>query len=702
MSYIIINCVEDTPAALDKLLAKASETSGDEPQECYILTTKANFIDDFKSDDYAHIRDRLFTRVKVESISIVLYCPASKSYQLHSATQNDIALANDNFDIAAIAQHDLQKLLDKYSNESFVRSGNEFHFVTPSHNHTNAFFRLGDSIRDRDELDRIAFWTLKEIDQSDFLLIDSWTIAAIPLRALQILSKATKFDVLPAHPAKSPFECIAILCSAAPELKSSNKTTLLVSVASSGSLIGNIKEMFSKDHPDKELNVVSIYSFDAKIPSMCMVEAEIVNYKYEECKFCEAGSTAIEIHPSSYYAKNISDSGVNLSKGIAESGREFFDQYNEHLEQVVSFHRGDKDKGNRHFAYYIDYSVLSAVATFRKKLEAKVASVMPAGSLIISLADDPAIREVAAEQGINFLHLDSVDGIKDSGVRDLARASGKVMIYDTVVIRGSRLESLNNRIRETPGLCGVIKELYFLVGIFRPSDVRAEKSLRNSLAYKDQCAHREFSFIEQVVLPDSSSACPWCQEYQAINRSIKKGFRAKGEFHDRVALLADNVSGISGADALFHIDASTRELALGDGSFLAPPNTCISGVVLAVASGLQRMRSAETEKERLSPGFPYAQVLSSANFKLYSEGVIRAALIRNCSTFEFGVLEKEISLDILQNSLADDGQKCMLSEYIIAVICGKFPQSAPFLDEVNQQLAQLAHDSPELMKLVTR
>ncbi|MBC9251560.1 hypothetical protein A9179_14910 [Pseudomonas alcaligenes] len=66
------------------------------------------------------------------------------------------------------------------------------------------------------------------------------------------------------------------------------------------------------------------------------------------------------------------------------------------------------------------------------------------------------------------------------------------------------------------------------------------------------------------------------------------------------------------------------------------------------------------------------------------------------------MLEKEISLDILQNSLADDGQKCMLSEYIIAVICGKFPQSAPFLDEVNQQLAQLAHDSPELMKLVTR
>ncbi|MEQ6331564.1 hypothetical protein VLF92_24995 [Pseudomonas chengduensis] len=702
MSYIIINCIEtDTPAALDKLLSKASETTGDESQECFILTAKDDFIDAFNSEHYAHIRERLFTRIKVDSINVIFYCSKSQSYQLHHATQDDVELIDDNFDVAAIAQYDLEKLLDKYSNESFVRSGSQFHFVTPSHNHTNAFFRLGDSIRDRDELDRIAFWVLKEIDQSDYLLIDSWTIAAIPLRAFQILSKGTKFDALPAHPAKSASECIALICSAAPELKNSKKTTLLVSVASSGSLIENINEIFSAHHPDKDLNVVSIYSFDKTIDSVCTIDRGIVNYKYGACDFCAADSAAIEIHPSSYYAKNISDSGVLLSKDVAESGREFFDQYGNHLDKAISFHRGDKAKGNRHFAYYIDYSVLSDVQVFKDKLSQKVIDTLSAGSLIISLANDPLIKAIANSLGIDFLHLESVDAIKDQCVCERVERAGKVMIYDTVVIRGTRLESLNNRIRETPALCGFIKELYFLVGIFRPYSVGAEKDLRSSLAYNDAVTHREFSFIEKVILPDGP-ACPWCQEYEALNRSIKKGLRGKGEFHDRVALLANNVDGISGADALFHIDSSTRKLTLGDGSYLAPPKTCISGVILAVASGLQRMRTSVEEKKRLSPGFPYAQVLSSKNFSNYSEGVIRAALIRNCSAFEFGVLEKEASLTTLQGSLADDDQMCVLSEYIIAVICGKFPQSSAFKAEVTAKLSQLIEDSPELMRLVTR
>lgn len=702
MSFIIINCVEDSPAALDKLLGKASETSGDEPQQCYILTAKDDFIGAFKSEHYAHIRERLFTRVKVDSVEIIYYCSTSKNYQLHLATQGNVELVDDAFNIAAVAQFDLESIINKHSDESFVKSGSEFHFVTPSHNHTNAFFRLGDSIRDRDELDRIAFWTLKEIDESDFLLIDSWTIAAIPLRAFQILSKRTKFDVLPAHPAKSPSECIAILCSAAPELKNSKKTTLLVSVASSGSLIDSVDKMFSRDHPGKKLNVVSIYSFDAAIPSICLVDKGIINYKYEDCSFCEQGSLPIEIHPSSYYAKGANDAGVTLSMGVAESGRDFFDQYSEFLSDVVFFHRGDKAKGNRHFAYYIDYSILSQLKIFRDKLKARVSEVLNPGALIISLADDPVVKEVATSLGVDFLHLGSIDAVKDSHICDRIKNAVGVMIYDTVVIRGTRLELLNNRIRQTPELSETISDLHFLVGFFRPSDVATEGRLRNSLAYQDPLANRGFSFIEQVILPDCSSPCPWCQEYEAINRSIKKGFRATGAFHDRVALLANTVDGISGADALFHVDATTRDLTLGDGSYLAPPKTCISGVILAVASGLQRMRTALEEKRRLAPRFPYAQVISSKNFSNYSEGVIRAALIRSGSSFEFGVLEKEKSITILQDSLADADQLCMLSEYIIAVICGKFPQSPPFKDEVASKLAKLIADSPELMMLVTR
>lgn len=702
MSYIIINCVEDSPAALDKLLEKASETSGYEPQQCYILTAKNDFIDAFKSEHYAHIRERLFTRVKVDSVEIIYYCSISQKYQLHLATQGDVRLVDDAFDIAVVAQFDLESIINKHSNESFVQSGSEFHFVTPSHNHTNAFFRLGDSIRDRDELDRIAFWTLKEIDESDFLLIDSWTIAAIPLRAFQILSKKTKFDVLPAHPARSPSECIAILCSAAPELKNSIKTTLLVSVASSGSLIENVEKMFSGGHPGKKLNVISIYSFDASIPSVCRVEKGIVNYKYEDCDFCRKGSLPIEIHPSSYYAKGASDAGITLSKAVAERGRDFFDQYNECLNDVVFFHRGDKAKGNRHFPHYIDYSILSQLKIFRDKLKARVSEVLIPGSLIISLADDPVIKEIATSLGVDFLHLGSIDAVKDSRICDRVINAARVMVYDTVVIRGTRLELLNNRIRQTPVLSEAISDLHFLVGVFRPSDVATEGRLRNSLAYQDPSAKRGFSCIEQVILPDSSSPCPWCQEYEAINRSIKKGFRASGTFHDRVALLANTVNGISSADALFHIDATTCDLTLGDGSYLAPPKTCISGVILAVASGLQRMRTSVEEKSRLAPRFPYAQVISSKNFSNYSEGIIRAALIRNGSSFEFGVLEKEKSITILQDSLADADQQCMLSEYIIAVICGKFPQSPPFKHEVASKLAMLTADSPELMMLVTR
>jgi len=701
MNPIIINCIGMiAPADVEPLLASSASPANTPYDKCFLLATSKDFLDAMGSDDNAPIREKLLARLNVQSISIIFYCKILKGYKLYEIQPDKISIVDTNFNTASAASIDLERLLDKHSNDSFIHGGSQYHFATPSHNHTNAFFRLGDSIRNRDDLDRVTFWLLRAIDHSDYVFIDSWSIAAIPLRALQILCKETAFDALPAHPAKKMVDCKHVVCSPTPALKCAQNPLLLVSVVSSGSLVEKFKELFNEAYASKTLTTISVFSFSENDYSLCHVDRKVVNYNFDNCELCEKGSKAIEIHPSAYYVKNPTDSGVSLTPVIAGLGYSFFQKYHTHLNDIVTFHKGDISKGNKHYAYFLDYNQIAKLDCFKDSLKVKLTENITTHSVVLTMVDDPAILSAVAEIGATCWHTPKPESMLDGATFAAIEKADKVVIYDSVTINGNAFTKFNNFFRQDPTLSAAIKDITFLVGIFRPTSSKTSRVLRNSLAYPDVRVVRNFAYIEHLILPDvGPMECPWCLELGAIKGSIRPSLKSSGNFHKRVSKLSNLTDGIKGIDAIFHVDQSTETLLLGAESVLAPTDTAICGVILAVASALQYMRTNEDDRARLAPGFPYTQVLASSNFKNYSEGLIRSALIRNATAIEFGVVEKEKTLEILIPVLGEQDQASLLSEYIIAVICGKLPPSSEFKDDVNSKLQRLFTESPEVMKL---
>ncbi|NQD78197.1 hypothetical protein LOY42_13685 [Pseudomonas sp. B21-023] len=702
MNPIIINCIDIVgPADIEPLLVMATSSSDEPYDKCFILARNLNLVTEIDKEDNTPIRRKLINRLNLPFLGIITYSTQFKRYQVYQVTNEGVSLADDELDTKALASIDLDRLLNKYSSESFLRGGDQYHFTTPSHNHTDAFFRLGDSIKNKDDLDRVAFWLLQVIDHSDYIFIDSWSIAALPLRAMQILGKTTVFDALPAHPARKHGDCRSVICATTPALKSSTNPLLIVSVDSSGSLIRTFREIFSAAYPLKKLTVVSVYSFNGGDEAICKINAEVKRFNFDECELCKKNSKPIEIHASAYYVKSLTDSGITLCKTIASTGKPFFEKYHDHLDSIISFHKGDHFKGRKHYAYYVDYSKLSGIDAFSGALNQKLRSLLTSASLVLTFCDDENLKKEVNSLGAKCIYLKEVESVLEGDTIGAFAASDKVVIYDPVVINGKPFERLNNLIRETPELDQEVRDITFLSGLYRPASGNAEKRLKNCVAYPDRDGvKRSLQHIETLVLPDYNQFdCPWCLEFNSINGSVKKGIKNSGHFYERLTKLSNIQDGLSGKDALFHIDPRTESITLGGGSYLAPEKTGISGVVLAVASSLQLMRSHDDETKRLSPGFPYTQVLGAKNFENYSEGLIRSAIIRNASAIEYGVIQKEETLAVLLPALEDPQQGSLLSEYLIAVICGKLPPFTTLSDSINSQLAELRAQSPKLMAL---
>lgn len=702
MNPVIINCIGmAAPADVEPLLVSSTSPSDNPYDRCYLLVTSKDFLAAMGDEDNAPIRDKLLARLNVKSIAIIHYCKNLKAYRVYEIHSDKVELVDSDFDTACAASIDLARLLEQNASDSFIHGGSQYHFATPSHNHTNAFFRLGDSIRNRDDLDRVTFWLLKHIDCADYIFIDSWSIAAIPLRALQILGKDTAFDALPAHPAKKMVDCKSVVCAPTPALKAAQSPLLLVSVVSSGSLIGMFQEIFDEAYPSKKLATVSVYSFSENAHSLCIADYDIVNYSFEDCEFCKNNSKAIEIHPSAYYVKDPKDSGISLPPSIARMGYGFFVKYNSHLDDIIIFHKGDTSKGNKHYAYFLDYNKIAETDCFKESLHEKLAKTLTKDSVVLTLVDETAIKAAVAAIGATCQYTPKPGNMLDPATLDVIKKADKVVIYDSVTINGNAFTKFNNFFRQQPELSTAIKDITFLAGVFRPtSSWRTHKLLRNSLAYPDPGVRRAFDHIEYLVLPDiGPKECPWCLELKTIKGSIKPALKSLGNFHRRVSKLSNFIDGVKGTDAVFHIDHYSEQVRLGAESVLAPTDTAISGVILAVASALQQLRTVQDDTARLAPGFPHTQVLASANFVSYSEGLIRSALIRNAAGIEFGVVEKEKTLNILLEELGDIDQSSMLSEYIIAVICGKLPPSSKLDDKVTLKLQNLISESPEVMKL---
>jgi hypothetical protein len=90
--------------------------------------------------------------------------------------------------------------------------------------------------------------------------------------------------------------------------------------------------------------------------------------------------------------------------------------------------------------------------------------------------------------------------------------------------------------------------------------------------------------------------------------------------------------------------------------------------MFALASALQSHRNDADPEKQLHPGFPVGNVLSPENvITRYTEGLIRAALLRLVHRAEWGQVSGAVTRDFLLSELENQNQRILAGELLFAL-----------------------------------
>ena len=181
----------------------------------------------------------------------------------------------------------------------------------------------------RSVLDTLGFWLLQLLDRTEPLLIDSWSIVSLALRSLQLLGKGPSdvpFDCLPGHPEQDKEGCRQVLEHLMSRTHKPQNILFLISVASSGQCITDIKELMGP--AASLLKPVAIYTFStspAELESLCRLETKIENFASSaDCASTLAclQNLGVEINRegSTVFIKGVGKRGFTESKSELDCG----------------------------------------------------------------------------------------------------------------------------------------------------------------------------------------------------------------------------------------------------------------------------------------------------------------------------------------------------------------------------------------------
>ena len=118
-------------------------------------------------------------------------------------------------------------------------------------------------------------------------------------------------------------------------------------------------------------------------------------------------------------------------------------------------------------------------------------------------------------------------------------------------------------------------------------------------------------------------------------------------------------------------------------------------IMFAVASALQTHRNDGDLEKQLHPGFPVGNVMSPENVKdRYTEGLIRAALLRLIHRAEWGQLTGIETRDLLVSEVGNENQKIFGGELLFALGRATLPPlSSDKFKSVFSNFLQSDHDN---------
>jgi orotate phosphoribosyltransferase len=500
--------------------------------------------------------------------------------------------------------------------------------VTPSLRHTNRFVRIANVIQDIGSLETLAFWAAEYIAQADAILLDTWSIAAIPLRAMQLIERnQLELDALPGHPNLLPTESRIVVQQLARRMRPEARILFLQSAIGSGSSSTIIGSMFHELASNCEISSVAIYGLGGDnndIPTLCSLQDNPPTFVLpDECTACTAGSVRVPVDPYSYEigAAHPPDVALRAADHLPKA-RAFIERYGGN-DGAFRVHRNDPNDG-RHHAFYIDVAHLLTDAGFRaalterlRHIDADLVVIPPhgAGRALAAVAHEVLNKPILEHDDLNSAHLAQEDTQRLAAARQL-------LILDDTVITGSRLTRYTRSLRESNA---ELTRITYLVAVARPSSPTALQQLRMGLT-KNYRWQATLDAVEELPLPRwFADECPWCAEATVLARVSALLSEPPQWLTERLLALQ---AWRMGLDAPLLLLPGNEPRAVGDHSPVAPAGTRSTQLVFTLAAGLQALRHDEDEKKRLKLDFPVARYFAERNFSNYNEVLLRACLLR--------------------------------------------------------------------------
>ena len=567
--------------------------------------------------------------------------------------------------ISKVREADLLQLLQEDGGACAFEPHANYHFVTPSLTHSSRFMRIGDLLHDLETLDRLALWLRPYVGNAQAILVDSWSIASAILRTLQINKLDIPFDCLPEHPTHNSIACRRVVERLLSRLPPDGKLVAFVSISGSGKLADQITAMVGESSGDqKRFECLSLYGFiNTPKPINCFARVPArESFLQDACELCAKGSIPIHIDPAAYHLKSLRESKVLLSMTHLEPARPFIERYGA-TPGLFLVHHDDRNDG-RHHAFDINMLTLLSHPEFAKRLSQKLNLLGGQVELVVTPNHDPGrmLADAAGKAlGCPVIVHDALERSKMSAAEIQAVSSAKkLLIVDDVVNSGSRLKRYIQSIRE--GQYGSFNVLNYLVAIARPSTPQNLAAL-SKLLKAGHGWEGAFHAVEEFILPSwNEEQCPWCAEFDFASRIARKFSRPPQWLSERLAKLRNRTDGITDEPLL--LLPGVTSVVLGDKSPICPGGTSSMVTMFAVASALQAHRSDGGLEKQLHPGFPVGNVMSPENVKdRYTEGLIRAVLLRLVHRAEWGQLPGNETCDLLVAEVGKENQKIMAGNY---------------------------------------
>ncbi|HWA85831.1 MAG TPA: phosphoribosyltransferase [Opitutus sp.] len=535
---------------------------------------------------------------------------------------------------------------------------------------------MANAIDDMTALRRAAFWLQEELARCGAVLVDTWGMVPVVMEVMRLIGRFVPYDALRAHSLAAQQESIKQVTKLFQLCPADQSVLFLQSIRGAGHLVAEIKrEVSAADLPPERLRCVNLYGFAPEpgdtTPTFSVLPSVGQYYRSEQqCKMCQEGQEFIRIDPKLYYIVSATEKPVTLTPGFWSPARAFFDRYHA-VEGVFRLH-ADHPYDARHHAFYIDAGVLSTSPLFRERLMEKASQPKP--DLVVSPGHEAGLKLagcVGRETGVPII---TSEGLRRNTLSadDLDRflRAKNILILDDVTITGTRITDYLCAIREDYAPAEIAgKNVAFLLAVARPPSqeqwVAIQRSCSNHDSFSITC-----DCVEFLALPNWPQAhCPWCHEFDLLQNISARFARPPSWLLARIGALANKRQGLQSSP--FWLTAGTTEPVLGFAAKAGPARMQAIPTLFATASALQRFRHATDPTKALAPGFPISRVLDFPRcFKNYSEGLIRAALLRALRPDEFPASNRKQIRDHALGLIGKHPPGLLLGEVILTTARG--------------------------------